>query len=132
MPFSSLDSPRLRFWEIEDFFQCPAIGWCLDIAEQREILRKERICIKDNPDFKSHALAVESIEDENTLSRKLYRRLNRKYKKEVKKFSCLAQEEFIGQWEASLDRGVLSHIKRPDFLYRVRDDVSAAHVFPLH
>jgi hypothetical protein len=76
---------RLRFWEIEDFFKCPVIGWCLDIAEQREILRKEGICIKGNSDFETHALVVESLESENPLSRKIDRRLNRKYKKEMGK-----------------------------------------------
>jgi hypothetical protein len=38
---SLADFSCLRLWEIEDFFQRPIIGWCLDIADQGEILRKK-------------------------------------------------------------------------------------------
>jgi DNA repair exonuclease SbcCD ATPase subunit len=102
--------PRLRSWEIDASFKCPVIGWCLDIAEQREILRKEGICVKDKSDFEAHGLLVESLMDENHISRRLDFWLNRKYKKELKKFSALAQGEFIEQWEASLKRGEIEGI----------------------
>jgi hypothetical protein len=52
--------PRLRFWEIDDSFKCPVVGWCLDMAEQREILRKEGICVKGKSDFEAHTLLVDS------------------------------------------------------------------------
>lgn len=41
------DHARLRIWEIQERFKCPVIGWCFDIAEQQEVLRKEGISIKD-------------------------------------------------------------------------------------
>jgi hypothetical protein len=65
---------------------------------------EKKVCIKGNSDFEIHALVVESLESENPLSRKMDRWLNRKYKKEMRKLSGLAQEEFIRQWEASSDR----------------------------
>jgi hypothetical protein len=70
---------RLRFWEIEEYFKCPVVGWCLDIAEQKDILRKERISIKDALDFEIHEIVVNSLGDENRLSRRIDRVLNQKY-----------------------------------------------------
>ena len=32
----------LRFWEIDHFFKCPAVGTCLDIAEQKQILKNAK------------------------------------------------------------------------------------------
>jgi hypothetical protein len=46
LPESIGEPSRLRFWEIDASFKCPVIGWCLDIAEQRKILRKEGMCAK--------------------------------------------------------------------------------------
>jgi hypothetical protein len=57
------EPPRLRSWEIDASFKCPVIGWCLDIAEQREILRKEGICVKDKSDFEAHE-EIDSIREE--------------------------------------------------------------------
>ena len=86
---------RLRIWEIEERFKCPVIGWCFDIAEQKEVLRKEGISIKDKSNFRIHEIVVESLEEENRLSRRIDSWLNRKYQKEIKEFSSLKQEEFI-------------------------------------
>ncbi len=110
-PMGALDErPHLRFWEIEKFFKCPVIGWCLDIAEQREILRKERISVKDQSDFKTHEIVVQSLESENHLSRRIDFWLNRKYQKEIKELSSLEQGEFIKHWKASLKRGEVEGI----------------------
>jgi len=43
----------LRFWEIDHFFKCPAIGTCLDIAEQKQILKNAGISPKRKIPFKS-------------------------------------------------------------------------------
>jgi hypothetical protein len=104
------ESPRLRFWEIDDSFKCPVIGWCLDIPEQREILKKEGIAVKCKNDFQVHEIVVNSLEGENRISNKLDLWLNRKYKNEVKDLSGLEQREFIRQWKASLSRGQVEGI----------------------
>jgi hypothetical protein len=104
------DQPRLRFWEIEAFFKCPVIGWCFDIAEQKEVLRKEKISIKDKSSFQIHEIVVESLENENRLSRRIDFWLNRKYQKAIKELSSLEQEEFIKHWKASLNRGEVEGI----------------------
>jgi len=116
--------PRLRFWEIEDFFKCPVIGWCLDIAEQREILRKEGICVKDKSDFEAHGLAVESLERENNISRKLDFWLNRKYKKELEKSidqlsaSSRHAEQFLPLDLSQMRILIVGGLPKMEFLYR--------------
>jgi hypothetical protein len=97
--------PRLRFWEIEPFFKCPVIGWCLDVAEQREVLRKEGTSNKDQPNFKAHEMLVQNLESENRLSSRVDCLLNRKYKKEIAELSSLEEGEFIRCWKDSLKRG---------------------------
>jgi hypothetical protein len=77
---------------------------------KREILRKEGICVKGKSDFEAHTLLVESLESENRISRRLDLRLNRKYTKELKELSGLAQGEFVRQWETSLGRGEVEGI----------------------
>jgi len=104
------DYTRLRFWEIEDFFKCPVIGWCLDIAEQKELLRKERISIKGKSNLEIHETLVKSLDDENPLSRRIDFWLNRKYQKKMKELFSLEQGEFIKHWEASLERDEMDGI----------------------
>jgi hypothetical protein len=107
----SFDShTRLRIWEIEELFKCPVIGWCFDIAEQKEVLRKEGISIKEKTNFQIHEIVVRSLEEENRLSRKIDFWLNQKYKKEIKELSSLEQEEFIKHWKASLKKGEVEGI----------------------
>jgi len=35
--------PTLRFWEIDPFFKCPAVGICLTFSEQKQVLKKAGI-----------------------------------------------------------------------------------------
>ncbi len=102
-PQSSLDDlQRLRLWEIEGILKCPVIGWCLDIAEQKEILRKEGIYTKGESDLLIHEILVKGLGDENRLSRRIDFWLNRKYQKEVDELSSLEPGQFITRWKASL------------------------------
>jgi hypothetical protein len=96
---------RLRIWEIEDRFKCPMIGWCFDISEQKEVLRKGGVAVRDLSHFRIHEIVVESLEEENLLSQRIDTWLNRKYQKEIREFSSLAQEEFIKHWKESIRRG---------------------------
>jgi hypothetical protein len=104
------DHPRLRFWEIEGFFKCPVVGWCFDVAEQKEVLRKEGISIKGKSNLQIHEILVKSLDDENRLSRRIDFWLNRKYQKEINELSSLEQGEFIKHWEASLERDEIDGI----------------------
>ena len=61
-PQLSFDShTRLTIWEIEEFFKCPVIGWCFDIVEQKEALRKEGISIKGKSNYQIHEIVAESL-----------------------------------------------------------------------
>jgi hypothetical protein len=101
---------RLSIWEIQERFKCPVIGWCFDIAEQKEVLKKEGISTKDKSNFEIHEIVVESLAEENHLSRRIDSWLNRKYQKEIKELSSLKQEEFIRRWNASLKKGEVEGI----------------------
>ena len=101
---------RLRIWEIQERFKCPVIGWCFDITEQKEVLRKEGISTKDKSNFEIHEIVVESLGEENHLSRRIDSWLNRKYQKEIKELSALKQEEFIQHWNASIKKGEVEGI----------------------
>jgi len=61
----------LRIWEIQERFKCPVIGWCLDISEQKEVLKKEGISIKEKSNFEIHEIVVDSLENENRVSRRI-------------------------------------------------------------
>jgi hypothetical protein len=102
--WSGEDRKRLTFSQIEGIFKCPVAGWCLDLAEQKEVLRKEGISVKGKSDLEIHELLVKSLEDENSLSRRVEFWLNRKYRKEIEQLSSLEPEEFIKHWKASLSR----------------------------
>ena len=98
------EGPRLKFWEIEGIFKCPVVGWCLDLAEQKEVLRREGIPVKGKSDLEIHELLVKSLENENSLSRRADFWLNRKYGKEIDQLSSLEPEKFIEHWKASLSK----------------------------
>ena len=98
-------SPRLKLWEIEPFFTCPMIGWCLNIAEQGEILKKERLSSKEQSPFKAHEMLVQNLENENPLSIRVDGLLNRKYRKEISELSLLEEGDFIRRWKDVLKRG---------------------------
>ncbi len=104
-PPSVENQRRLRIWEIPDRFKCPVIGWCFDGAAQKEVLRKEGISIRDKSNFEIHEIVVESLGRESRLSRRIDSWLNRKYQREIKELSSLKKEEFIRQWNESLEKG---------------------------
>jgi hypothetical protein len=101
---------RLKLWEINDSFKCPVIGTCLDITEQKQILKKEGISVKNKSDFEIHEIIVGSSESEDCLSRRIDSWLNRKFKKEITAFSKLKENEFIQLWKSRLKDGKIEGI----------------------
>lgn len=84
----------LRFWEIDSFFKCPMIGMCLTLSEQKQILKKAGISIKNKSPYEIHEILVASSDNESRLSRKVDRLLNRKYGKESAELLDLHHEAF--------------------------------------
>ena len=102
----SIESPlALRFWEIECFFKCPVIGTCLDINEQKQILKKTGISLKNKTPFEIHEILVGKSEDENHISHKVECRLNQKFKREIAEFFHLEEDEFIHLWKTCVVDG---------------------------
>ncbi len=100
----------LRLWEIEYFFKCPVIGTCLDINEQKQILKKTGISFKNKTPFEIHEILVEKSEDENPISRKVECRLNQKFKREIAEFFHLEEDEFIHLWKTCVEDGKIEGI----------------------
>ncbi len=107
----SIEGPLpLRLWEIEYFFKCPVIGTCLDINEQKQILKKTGISFKNKTPFEIHEILVEKSEDENLISRKVECRLNQKFKREIAEFLHLEEDEFIHLWKTCVEDGKIEGI----------------------
>jgi hypothetical protein len=107
----SIEGPLpLRFWEIESFFKCPVIGICLDINEQKQILKKTGISFKNMTPFEIHEILVGKSEDKNHISRKVECRLNQKFKKEIAEFFHLEEDEFIHLWKICVEDGKIEGI----------------------
>jgi len=113
---------RLKLWNVNDSFKCPVIGTCLDIAEQKQVLKKEGISVKHKSDFEIHEIIVESSESENRLSRSIDSWLNRKFKKEIPAFSKLEENEFIHLWKSCLKNGKIEGIL---WIAATRSDLSS-------
>ena len=95
----------LRFWEIDHFFKCPAIGMCLDIAEQKQILKNAGISLKKKNPFQIHETLVATSENENKISRKLDLKLGRKFRSEIERFFDVREDEFMRLWKAHFEDG---------------------------
>ena len=115
----------LRFWEIDHFFKCPVVGICLDIAEQKQILKKAGISPKRKNPFQIHEILVSSSENENEISRKVDLKLGRKFRSEIEKFFDLREDEFMDIWKAHFEGGQFKGILwvaaiRPDLSHKTR------------
>lgn len=118
---SSKNHLPLRLWEIEYFFKCPVIGTCLDITEQKQILKKTGVSLKKKSHFEIHETLVGSSESENRISRKIDCLLNRKFKKEITAFYNLKEDDFIELWKNHFKDG---HIESVLWVTAIRPDLS--------
>ncbi len=73
------EKPRLRFWEVANFFKCPLVGMCLTFPEQERLLRKLEIPLKGKSPFEIHEILVASSDSENLVSRRVDDLLDRKF-----------------------------------------------------
>ncbi len=102
----SIDKPLpLRFWEIDLIFKCPVVGTCLDMSEQKQILKKAGISLKKKNPYEIHETMVRSSESETPISRKIDCRLNRKFKKEITAFFDLEEDELMQIWKSRVENG---------------------------
>jgi hypothetical protein len=95
----------LKFWEIDHFFKCPVVGLCLTLSEQKQLLKKAGISIKNKRPFGIHQALVASSESENRLSRRVDYLLNRKFGEETASLLGLDNEAFKGHFKAAFEAG---------------------------
>ena len=127
----------LKFWEIENFFKCPVVGMCLTASEQRQLLKKAGISIKDKNPFEIHETLVASSDDENQLSRKVDHLLRRKYGAEAVSMLSFEQKKFMVHWRKAFEggdcRGALwATAASPDLPMECRREIFGAVHMTMH
>jgi len=103
--FPSPETGALKFWEIEHFFTCPIIGMCLMPGEQKQVLKKAGIPIKNKSPYDMHETLVASAQSENRLSQKVDRLLNHKYGGRATALYRLTEPDFMNCWKAAFETG---------------------------
>ena len=116
-------SARRRFWEIDCHFRCPVVGLCLDLTEQKQLLKKVNISAKRKGLFEIHEILVGHSETENPLSRRMDSVLNSKFSDEAKALQGLAENEFLDHWRSSFRVG---EFKAVFWVAAIRADLSNA------
>ncbi|HBQ26872.1 MAG TPA: hypothetical protein DD791_10805 [Syntrophomonas sp.] len=96
---------RKRIWEISHDLSCSVCGTCLDLDEQRMILKKLHIDHKTFTDHDIHACMVQSLCSENKLSRRLESHLNDKYRYVISQFGELDEDQFMAVWQDHMKSG---------------------------
>jgi len=96
---------RKRMWEISNDLFCSVCGTCLDLDEQRMILKKLHIDHKAYSDHEIHAFMVQTLYSENKLSRRLDSHLNDKYRYEVFQFGNYDEDQFMAVWQDHMKSG---------------------------
>lgn len=118
----------LTFWETDRLFTCPVVGMCLTLTEQKQLLKKARVSLKNRGLFEIHETLVGSSESANRLSRKVDNLLNRKFSNEVASLFNLDEREFMGHWRTCFGRGDYQGVlwaaaTRPDLSIESRREI---------
>jgi hypothetical protein len=100
----------LKFWESESFFKCPIVGLCLTSAEQKKILKKTGVSLKNGNLYEIHEVLVACAETENKVSRKTDQMLAQKYSSRISSLYAMNEEEFMDHWRASFKTGCYASV----------------------
>ena len=92
----------LKFWQIDSMFKCPIIGMCLTGSEQKQLLKKAGISIKNKNPFEIHETLVGSSDDQNRLSTKVDNLLRRKFSRRATFLLDLGYQQFMAHWRTVL------------------------------
>jgi len=128
---------QLKLWQIENFFRCPVIGSCMTLSEQKQILKKAGVSFKDKSAFEIHEILVAGTDNENRVSQKTDRLLNRKYGRRCAVLFGLTESEFMHQWALAFAGGnylaeFWAAATRHDLSERSRRQVFAAIHMAMH
>ena len=128
---------QIKFWQIEVSFRCPVIGICLTPVEQRHLLRKAGVSIKDKNPYEIHELLVASAQSENQVSRKVDRLLNHKYGRCIAELNGLEERELLRRWHAAFQTGhylpeFWAAVSRPNLSREAEKEIFAAIHMSMH
>lgn len=106
-PYRTMDSgeKRKHIWEITSDLYCAVCGTCLDLDEQRMILKKLHMDHKNYSDHDIHSLMVQSLHYENKISRRLDSHFNEKYSYEISQFGEHTEKQFMAVWKEHMQSG---------------------------
>jgi hypothetical protein len=96
---------RKSWWQVADNLRCPVIGTCLTMAEQRSLLKKARVSVKNLNDYQIHGLLVQSGSEESNLARRVQQALDGKFRQEIELWGNYDEPDLLSLWEAQLRRG---------------------------
>ena len=96
---------RRSIWEVKSFYHCSTIGTCLTLSEQRKILTKEKIDIRNCSLYEMHCIMLSNVGTGNRISRRVNNLLDRKYHDEIVEFSNFKEQEFLSIWNRKLKEG---------------------------
>lgn len=96
---------RRCIWEVDNTLHCSVCGTCLDIKDQRDILKKLKIDQKNLTDYEIHGIVVQSCFSKNKLSLRLDKFLNQKYHYELAHFAEYEERDFVKVWQEHLKSG---------------------------
>lgn len=105
---NELKSTRKRIWDISNDYFCSVCGTCLDLDDQRIILKKQQMEYKDLTDHEIHTMIVQSLHCENKLSRRLENYLNTKFRYEISQYGDCDENRFVKIWQERLKSGDIS------------------------
>ena len=101
----NLKSVRKHIWDVSSGYYCSVCGTCLNLNEQRMILKKIQMECKDLTDHEIHAIMVQSLHYENKLSRRLESHLNAKFRHEISQCEDYDESRFSEIWRERLKAG---------------------------
>jgi len=96
---------RKSLWEISVFYHCSIMGTCLTIPEQKKMLAKEKIPYKNYSLYDIHSTILLNAREENRISCRITKLLNRKYRREILDTSDCDEGEFLSIWGEKLKVG---------------------------
>lgn len=101
---------RKSWTQVLKELRCPIIGACLTMGEQRRILKKARVSPKGLEDKDVHGLLVQSGNSDDPLARRVQRRLDAKYRREIREWGTCEESALLERWEAGLRRGEIGAV----------------------
>ncbi|MEZ5843171.1 MAG: DUF2325 domain-containing protein [Hyphomicrobiaceae bacterium] len=109
-PSTAAKGRRLRIWEVRGNIQCSIVGTCLSHGDLVEISRKCGLTLDpDITDYSLHGYFSGSIATDNSVSRAVQKRLDRRHEGIIRRFSRAATaQDLTALWAEEFGAGRIS------------------------